>query len=255
MYKKLISILFTIVVIVAIFILSTISSSAYSGEITFKSPDERWTQSNTIVSAHLWNSITNDYVTEYIGSSKERMTKVDDLTYTYNVPEGDWNMIIIFVNSGYQTYDCTIGPECIGDTIYVTGEKVNNPANAASQKCSVATWKKNNQYGPHKTVSYTGEIIGTSLANGETDELIYKNWIINFNPAEELKKSVQEKLNLLPTTPATTIAPTDTPSVVSDIPVQSDSNNSNIIIIMFFSILILAVIFLITVIIILNHKK
>lgn len=172
--KKILSIAAAAAIVGTMFSFATISSSAFSGEIKWEAPSSQWQKANKIAYAHIWNSISGEGVSGW-QTAEEKMTDNGDGTYSYNVPEGDWNLIIISGSSGYQTYDTTFSTDCIGDTMHETGENIENPVDSTKQAIG-ASWKNHSSYGPHKCISSLGKVIGTSLATGETNQTLYDNF-------------------------------------------------------------------------------
>lgn len=85
---------------------------------------------------------------------------------------------VIFSNNlGVQTYDLTMGRECIGDTAKVTGKMIENPVDS-DKKAGEAVWSTNtSKYGPHLAISSIGNIIGTKLCPNESGAAVIGDWI------------------------------------------------------------------------------
>ena len=117
----------------------------------------------------------HDYDYSYQDNLTVYVAKGDDKA-TYQVPEGDWNLIIISGNTGIQTYDSVMNANCIGDTCYVMDEPFENPVD--SKKVSYGLgWRNNPDCGPHKVISSLGNIIGNAYLPGETNQTIYDNFV------------------------------------------------------------------------------
>ena len=97
-----------------------------------------------------------------------------DITKTGNAEEiqnaGSKNLycVIFSADTGAQIYNTIMNGNCIGDTVYVTGNKIENPKD--SQKTDTeAAWKNHPECGPQKVITSTSKIVGTALADGTTD--------------------------------------------------------------------------------------
>jgi len=150
----------TIGLILAFFIsISLISASAISGNIYFELP-EKWAETSKIVYCHIW--IDGESESQYVEWKTEEaiMTKVEGNKYSYNVPEGKWDMVVFGTDNDVQTYDLHMGEYCIGDTAYVTEDVVENPIDP-QKTCYIARWRENNdKSGPrgNPIVLYTDPI-------------------------------------------------------------------------------------------------
>ena len=176
MKKKILSILTSVAMLGIMACTGAVNSSAYSGEISFEVP-ETWGNANETFYAHIWNGLPGGEGCYEWQTADEKMkwSKGDDKA-TYQVPEGDWNLIIISGNTGIQTYDSVMNANCIGDTCYVMDEPFENPVD--SKKVSYGLgWRNNPDCGPHKVISSLGNIIGNAYLPGETNQTIYDNFV------------------------------------------------------------------------------
>lgn len=98
-------------------------------------------------------------------SKKTRVAKSDDgsfESFEITFPEGhDFNVIFYDAQAEQQTFDCVLGPEAIGDTAEVTGERLENPADSA--KSAVKVKFKNSGLTARKVITSTGEIQGETI--------------------------------------------------------------------------------------------
>ena len=176
MKKKILSILTSVAMLGIMACTGAVNSSAYSGEISFEVP-ETWANANKTFYAHIWNGLPDGsglYAWQ-TGDEKMEWSK-GDATATYQIPEGDWNLIIISGNTGIHTYDSVMNANCIGDTCYVMDEPFENPVD--SKKVSYGLgWRNNPDCGPHKVISSLGNIIGNAYLPGETNQMIYDNFV------------------------------------------------------------------------------
>ena len=129
---------------------------------------------------------------------------------------------------------------CIGDTCYVMDEPFENPVDSKRVSYGLG-WRNNPDCGPHKVISSLGNIIGNAYLPGETNQMIYDNFVKNYADAwgifdddiwepeyyptkapdweekwEALKQEVAEKLGLN--------TKTDKSKEYKSIVVTSDSN-------------------------------
>ena len=184
MTKKILSVVTTAAVLGTMACASAVSASAFAGEFTFEIPDT-WASANKVFYAHIWDGLP-DGASLYKWQTKDEKMKVadDKKTATYNVPEGNWNLIIISGDSGIQTYDTVFNGNCIGDTCYVMDDKFENPVDSNKQAFGLG-WRNNSDCGPHKVVSSLGNVIGTAFLPGETNQTLYDNFIKSYNPENE----------------------------------------------------------------------
>ncbi|GHU82951.1 hypothetical protein AGMMS50284_5660 [Clostridia bacterium] len=189
MSKKIISIVMAVALMATIFCFATVSTSAYSGTITFDVPTEQWATANKRVYAHIWaaKTTTNEGASLYGWQTvEEQMTYSEDQkTATYEVPEGDWNLIIISGNSGWQTYDTVMNANCIGDVIYADATSVQNPVDS-NKTCYLAHWRTNSDLGPHKGISSLGVVTDGSYCDGETAEDMYNTFYEGYKDDAEV---------------------------------------------------------------------
>jgi hypothetical protein len=118
-------------------------------------------------------------------SKKESCKKVADKLYSYDLSglnlSRNKNYCVIFSdNTGIQTYEATISTECFGDTLNVSGKKIENSVDS-EKFASEAVWSLNSQkYGPHFAIGSTGNLLGTFLCPNEKEEDIIADWLYNY---------------------------------------------------------------------------
>ena len=99
-----------------------------------------------------------------------------------------------------QTYNTIMSGNCIGDTMYCSGEEIENPEDSA-KKAAVAVWMNNPDCGPEKKVTSTGNIVGTAYPDGESDVTLVATYLIQYynDPAKtDLTQDIINKLNVSP---------------------------------------------------------
>ncbi len=143
-------------------------------------------------------------------SKKEKCTYDDatgiatyDLSKTnFDISKSDGRVycVIFSANTGMQTYNTIMSGSCIGDTMYCTGEQIENPEDS-EKKAAVAVWQNNPDCGPEKKVTSTGNIVGTAYPDGESDVTLAATYLIQYynDPAKtDLAQDVINKLNVSP---------------------------------------------------------
>ena len=127
MSKKILSVLMTVVLVVATLCITAVSASALTGTVYFEVPAD-WGEYETIY-CHYWgDGITSpDWQTE-----AEVCTEAADGIYGYVLPEGTTGFIFS-ANSGIQTADLSLTEDCIG--------KVGKAAaRVEGENVAVASW-------------------------------------------------------------------------------------------------------------------
>ncbi|MGN0518165.1 MAG: starch-binding protein [Acutalibacteraceae bacterium] len=127
MSKKILSVLMTVVLVVATLCMTAVSASALTGTVYFEVPAD-WGEYETIY-CHYWgDGITSpDWQTE-----PEVCTEAADGIYGYVLPEGTTGFIFS-ANNGIQTADLSLTEDCIG--------KVGKAAaRVEGENVAVASW-------------------------------------------------------------------------------------------------------------------
>ena len=94
-----------------------------------------------------------------------------DLSKTgHNIKKSDGKLycVIFSANTGMQTYNVIMSGKCIGDTLYCTGNLLENPEDS-EKRANEAVWAKTKDCGPEKKITSSGNVIGTTLSEGDTD--------------------------------------------------------------------------------------
>lgn len=119
---------------------------------------------------------------------------------TISASDGKRYCVIFSANTGVQTYNVVMDGKCIGDTLYCTGNKLENPDD--SEKVALeAVWTKNNDCGPEKRITSTGNVVGTELPEGVTDETLLAQYLIDYYNAPDKTNFTQNLLNTLAVSP------------------------------------------------------
>ena len=77
-----------------------------------------------------------------------------------------------------QTYDLIFTTDCLGHVAYCDGTEYENPVDS-SKKTQAAFWRDMDasEYGPVKQISSIGNVVGTCLADGTTDESLFTDFL------------------------------------------------------------------------------
>ena len=149
-----------------------------------------WKNFNKIY-CHIWEIGGNDFFGWQAPS--EECTRVKGTIYSYDISklsnstyvsggmkEGGKYGVIFSDNTGIQTYDLTIGTECIGDMAKLTGRQIENPVDNHKVSNEAVWTNSSDKYGPHLAFSSIGNIIGSKLAPGETVIQIIGDWVCTY---------------------------------------------------------------------------
>ena len=133
----------------------------------------------TTIYCHIWRADGTGEWTNW-QTRKEICTKEENGLYSYDVAKtgnadeivqsGDHNYycVIFSADTGMQTYNTIMNGNCLGDTCYVTGNLLENPADSW-KTCTEAAWKNHPECGPVKAITSTSMVIGSALPDGVTD--------------------------------------------------------------------------------------
>lgn len=240
MSKKVLSVLLAVAMLVTMLCVAGVSAGASDakqmegGTIFFEVPED-WGEvtSKSAIYAHIWVNAGEELSAWQ--TKAEKMKLVEGRTFSYTIPKSpteadsaDWNMVIFSMYQGNQTYDLTMNLSCLGDTAYVTGNKLENPIDS-NKTVLEALWKNNKDQGPHLVISSIGNIVGKTVVPGETLDGLIEAFVTNYPSIATDEKVAQLKEDLKPyfenepgsdptTTPTSgptdepTTAPTDKPT-------------------------------------------
>ena len=91
-----------------------------------------------------------------------------------------------------QSYNAIMSGKCIGDTLYCTGNQLENPEDS-EKKANEAKWENNSDCGPEKKITSTGNIIGSAFPEGESDATLLATYLVAYYN-DEAKTSFTQKL-------------------------------------------------------------
>ena len=176
--KKIVSILFVMMLLAACVLPLTVSAAETTepGYIYFIAPAEGdivWKNFSTVY-CHMWSKTGGD-----IYGWQEKAERCEDMEngyWRYDVsgisfdPEGEYSLIFSNEN-GMQTYNLNITSSCLGDIVYCDGTTCVNPVDG-EKTCAVARWMNNGDtVHPAIEVDSTGvtlNVDGVDPADAET---------------------------------------------------------------------------------------
>lgn len=120
--------------------------------------------------------------------------------YQISKSDGKNYLVIFSANTGMQTYDTVMSGACIGDTMYCTGEEIENPVDS-KKKAKVAKWENHPDCGPQKKITSTGKIVGSALPEGQTDAVMLAQYLIDYYKDEAKTSLTQNLLDTLKVSP------------------------------------------------------
>lgn len=118
-----------------------------------------------------------------------------DLSMTGNTiskSDGRVYCVIFSANTGMQSYNAIMSGKCIGDTLYCTGNQLENPEDS-EKKANEAKWENNSDCGPEKKITSTGNVIGSAFPEGESDVTLMATYLVAYYN-DEAKTSLTQKL-------------------------------------------------------------
>ena len=118
---------------------------------------------------HIWEAGKDSFFGWQSGSEKctkngavweYDLDKLNDSDYVKGGLQSDKDYCIIFSSdTGMETYGCTFGPDCAGDTLYMTGEKIENTEDS-TKSSDEAVFENHTNYGPHLACTSIGNVVG-----------------------------------------------------------------------------------------------
>lgn len=193
---------------------SICSASAADGEtkVYFEVPTlESWGTTKSVY-CHVYNVYGGSKLTETSWQAKSELCKKDAATGRYyfdtstlgTIEEGaDYALLFSTKDTDkavHQTGNITFSKECLGDTVYVTGEMVENTEDSSKLDFEGA-WKNNSdKYGAKAAITSTGKIVGKYFPVYQPKEQIIAQYIASWavKNAESVEGAVTpEKLTYL----------------------------------------------------------
>lgn len=169
MFKKIISLVLTLVVLASMAAIAVPASAAEESKIYFEVPSD-WKNYKTVY-CHLWAYGSETPLANW-QSKKEACTLVEGTTYSYDttkvggLTDGTLYCVIFSLNTGMETYTTLMTTDCYGDTLYCNDTYYENPVDS-TKTSRAAFWKNHSatQYGPLMQVTSIGNIVGTCIAS------------------------------------------------------------------------------------------
>ena len=120
----------------------------------------------------------------------------------HNIKKSDGKLycVIFSANTGIQTYTAIMGGKCIGDTLYCTGNKIENPEDS-EKLANEAVWAKNKDCGPERRITSTGNVVGSAFPDGENDTTMMANYLIQYWADSSKTDKTDQLLKMLNLTP------------------------------------------------------
>ena len=193
MFKKALSLIIAVMMMASVAVVGASAAeteteaTADANKIYFQVPDD-WNNYKTIY-CHVW-------ATDGSGSwpawhSKAEKCKDEgnklfsyDLSKTNNEidpAKGVGYAVIFSANTGIQTYNALMSAECIGDTLYCTGNLIENPEDDAKKAIEAALKKHTDKkIGPEKKITSSGSVVGTALPEGSTDATLLATYLVQY---------------------------------------------------------------------------
>lgn len=177
------------------------SSEVEAGNVVkFDVKKSGWNNVKTVF-CHIWRADGSGNWPAW--QSKKEKCKYDsstgiatyDLSMTGNTiskSDGRVYCVIFSANTGMQSYNAIMSGKCIGDTLYCTGNQLENPEDS-EKKANEAKWENNSDCGPEKKITSTGNIIGSAFPEGESDVTLLATYLVAYYN-DDAKTSLTQKL-------------------------------------------------------------
>lgn len=169
------------------------SSSSSSGSGSTIYFDASGWKNVTQVYCHIWKRGGDSFFNWM--TKKEKCTKEGDL-WAYDCSKvslksnEDYCLCFAADPSKIQTYDTTFSEKCFGDTVKLTGNKIENPVDS-EKKADEAVWTKNSgSYGPHLAFTSIGNIVGSKLCPNEKGTEVIGDWVPTYYKSTYIKDKV-----------------------------------------------------------------
>ena len=183
---------------------TTPDESKESNVIKFDVKKSGWNNVRTVY-CHVWAADGTGYWPAW--QTKKEKCKYDSSTgiATYDLSktgndikksDGKLYCVIFSANTGMQTYTAIMGGKCIGDTLYCTGNKIENPEDS-EKLANEAVWAKNEDCGPERRITSTGNVVGSAFPDGENDTTMMANYLIAYYDDSEKTDKVDGLMKTL----------------------------------------------------------
>ncbi len=118
--------------------------------------------------------------------------------HNFDVSDGAVYCVIFSSNTGNQTFTAVMDGKCIGDTLYCTDERFESPEDS-EKSCYDVRWVNNPNLGSQKRITSTGNIVGYSHCEGESDRTMVVDFALQYYEVPEIMEflsDIIDKLNL-----------------------------------------------------------
>ena len=118
--------------------------------------------------------------------------------HNFDVSDGAVYCVIFSSNTGNQTFTAVMDGKCIGDTLYCTDERFESPEDS-EKSCYDVRWVNNPNLGSQKRITSTGNIVGYSHCEGESDRTMVVDFVLRYYEVPEILEflsGIIDKLNL-----------------------------------------------------------
>lgn len=165
------------------------TSSAGSGsgcELKFNASG--WKNFSTVY-CHIWKRGGDPF---YNWQTKKEKCKGSGSDWSYDISGLDLKSnedycVVFSTNINQQTFDATFSKACAGDTLKLTGNKIENPKDS-EKKADEAVWEKNSgSYGPHLAFTSIGNIVGSKLCPHEKGTEVIGDWLPTYYKSQYVK--------------------------------------------------------------------
>ena len=183
------------------------------GQINFDVKKSGWNlNTNKKFYCHIWKadgSPTSSGTDWLEWQSKKELCSYDadtgiasfDLKITghnFDVSDGAVYCVIFSSNTGNQTFTAVMDGKCIGDTLYCTDERFESPEDS-ERSCYDVRWVNNPNLGSRKMITSSGNIVGYSHCEGESDRTMVVDFALRYYEVPEIMEflsGIIDKLNL-----------------------------------------------------------
>lgn len=213
MKKKMIVLFLSVTLIFGSLLLTSITVNSETSDnlqvIYFDVNSSNWTDFNTIY-CHIrvvngtgnwteWQSkqekcsydSSTGIATYYLSKTGNSISKLDGKIYCVNFSS----------DTGEKTYDSVMSGSCLGDTLFCTGNMVENSFNADKAEYE-ALWRNNDDCGPLKIITSNGKIVGSTYPLGENGASLLAEFLIDYYDDTTRTSYTQSLLNELKVEPS-----------------------------------------------------
>lgn len=165
------------------FVEETVPIDVEPRKIYFDVESTGWSGYKTIY-CHIWRNDGKGVWPQW-QTKKERCTLEANGLYSYDTTKtgniinetDDSIYCVIFSNDdGLQIYPVTMSGSCIGDTVFVTGNRIESSYDS-EKHFAEAAWRNSIDCGPKRAITSTGNVVGIAFSEGESDETLMADYL------------------------------------------------------------------------------